>query len=102
MRDQKTSQTAESANAHSVQRLVRRTRSLPMWLATLHTDGWAGHRTFRCQVIGETNARYLITTDGEEIQLPRSRMYPGQTAYVPKTAVTRRLPNGEAHRPAGK
>jgi hypothetical protein len=60
------------------------------WLGTLHMDGWAGRRQVRCRVIGETKFRYLITTDGDEIQLPRSRMYLGQTAYVPKTAVTRR------------
>lgn len=79
--------------AVALHRMVRRPRAVEMWLGTLHTDGWAGRRTFKCQVIGETKARYLITTDGEEIQLPRSRMYPGQTAYVPKTAVTSRSPN---------
>lgn len=65
------------------------------WAAWLHIQDWAGHTKQAVLVVGETKARYRIAPAGDErVKLGgRSRwLAPGETALVPKRAVTVRMP----------
>ena len=70
--------------------------------ATLHVDGWAGRRDLPVVVIGETEKRYRIRASAG-MALPGRWLAEGQTALVPKLAVTfpATLP-GDAELPGGR
>jgi hypothetical protein len=54
----------------------------------LHLDGWAGRRTYRVQVIGETRA-YFRFRALEDIPMPSRRwLKPGDSGRAPKHAIT--------------
>jgi len=64
---------------------------MPERYGKLHLNDYAGHRSITIIIIDETPKKYRIrTTDNNAIRLAgRNRyLYPGQTALVPKTAVT--------------
>lgn len=63
------------------------------WPAWLHLSGWEGYTTQAVSVVGETSERYQITPAGSEYVKLRGAsrwLRPGDTALVPKHAVTRR------------
>lgn len=70
------------------------------WDAWLHLDGWAGQTKQAVRVVGETPKRYRITTAYDKGShwslstcLPgnsRKSLLPGETALVPKRAITPR------------
>lgn len=56
--------------------------------ATLHLDSWAGRRTYRIQVIGETSEYYKFKAL-EKIPMPRGKwIESGEMGRAPKHAVT--------------
>lgn len=56
--------------------------------ATLHLDSWAGRRTYRIRVTGETRENYRFEAL-EDIPMPRRRwLKAGEHWRVPKSAVT--------------
>jgi hypothetical protein len=57
--------------------------------AKLHLDGWAGRWAEDVIVVDETPKRYRIRVD-KRVRLagPHRYLSPGQTALVPKRAVT--------------
>lgn len=64
------------------------------WRGWLHLDGWAGRTKHGVLVVGETPKRYRIMSDEhvDGVHLPgRRRFLPvGETALVPKCAVTKK------------
>lgn len=57
--------------------------------ATLHIDSWAGRRTYRVRLTGETRSSYRFEAS-EDIRMPRQRLLrAGQQGRAPKYALTR-------------
>lgn len=61
-----------------------------MTLGTIHIDGWAGRRRYPVRVLATRGRKLLVTTDGQEVPLPRSTLRLGAAAWVPARAVTER------------
>jgi hypothetical protein len=56
--------------------------------ATLHINSWAGRRTYRIRVTGETRENYSFEAL-EAIPMPRNRwLKAGEHGRAPKSAVT--------------
>lgn len=64
--------------------------------ATLHLDSWAGRRTYRIRVTGETREHFRFVAL-EAIPMPRNRwLMAGEHGRAPKYAVTAFVPDVSA------
>lgn len=64
--------------------------------ATLHLDSWAGRRTYRIRITGETRENYRFEAL-DDIPMPRNRwLKAGEHGRAPKSAVT---PNDQGNGP---
>lgn len=56
--------------------------------ATLHLNTWAGRRSYRVQLTGQTRTRYYFQAE-EDIPMPRRRfLKSGEHGAAPKDAVS--------------